>query len=550
MSHSLFHGWKTRLFHLSSHPRVLATVTIGLLAGGFLLACAIVAFRGSDNEGTNPAAIVKKRFQKRLDAIISSPKDHTRPLAAWLHDVTVPAVKLPPDVEITKDISKVLAKAGASSGFDLKDIVRQHIPDAQTRSCFEDYIDARVQGNQPIAQAAQKRLETASLATPTPAFANQFLGDLLYEDGKAIEAMAAYRREGTFPDARRARALAFDIAAERKDMSALHEMLAIPAYRQDASPSDLHRIALLLGDWGLVASSYFRMETQDLRPTALVFVFAAGFLWYAVFVRFGVRERWRWVRPLPALLAGVASIWPTMILIHWLELSGGKEENGEFLHDLVFYVTGVGFREETAKLALFALFIPWLLKQRSPGKALLTGAFVGLGFAMDENRGYFHSGGGLGAAAVGRFLTANFFHAAATGLTGHALYELVRTRFGSAERFLVTFIGVVVVHGVYDWVLGAGSSLQTLGNLGMFSIIILALLAQQFFDLLGTLIQPRRGLVSLLGLFLVGLSALIAAGFVVAAAQAGTLAAVSAVGREAVGLVPIAVMYSRKFVHL
>ncbi len=550
MSHSPFHGWKTRLYYLSGHPQVLAKLTIGILTGGFLLACCIVALRGGGNEGTDPAAIVKKRFQKRLDAIVNSRyKDHGRHLAAWLHDVTAPTIKLPPGVEITKDVAKVLAKMGASAGFDLKDIVHQHIPDVPTQARFEAYIEARAQGDESKSLAARKRLETAARAIPAPSFANEFLGDLLSEDGEAVEAMVAYRREGEFPDARRARALAFSIAAERKDLPTLHEMLAVPAYHKDASPFDLHRVALMLGDWRLAASGYFRMETQDLRPTQLVFVFVAGFLWYAVFVRFGVRERWRWVRPLPAVLAGIASIWPTMILIHWLELSGGKEENGEFLHDLVFYVTGVGFREETAKLALFALFIPWLLRQKSPGKALLTGAFVGLGFAMDENRNYFHSGD-VGATAVGRLLTANFFHAAATGLTGHALYELVRTRFGSAERFLATFIGVVVIHGLYDWVLGAGSSLAMLGNLTMFSIIILALLAQQFFDLLGTLIQPQRGMVSLLGLFLVGVSTLVAAGFIVAAAQQGTLAAVSSVGTAAIGVVPITVFYVRKFVHL
>ena len=79
------------------------------------------------------------------------------------------------------------------------------------------------------------------------------------------------------------------------------------------------------------------------------------------------------------------------VLIHWQEAATGLSENGEFLHDLVFYVTGVGLREETAKLALFALFIPWLLRHRTPGKALLTGAFVGLGFALEENQSWqFH----------------------------------------------------------------------------------------------------------------------------------------------------------------
>ena len=83
-----------------------------------------------------------------------------------------------------------------------------------------------------------------------------------------------------------------------------------------------------------------------------------------------------------------------------------------------------------------------------------------------------------------------------------------------------------------------------------FTMVIIALLAQQFFDRLSVLMNPQRGLVSLLSMFLVGLSVLVAAGFILAAVQTGTLAAVSAVGIEALSLVPITVLYARKFEHL
>ncbi|MDB6140195.1 MAG: hypothetical protein JWO94_3267 [Verrucomicrobiaceae bacterium] len=547
MPHSFFHGWKTRLFHLSHSPLVLANLTAGILLSGFLIACAIVGIRGNAKTMADPAAMVMNRFQQRLDKISGSNPNQARALAAWLFDVTASAPETPKDGKVSPATALFLAKIGVASGFQLKEIVRTHVPDASMRKPFEDFIEVRTQTGS-AALAARKRLEAAAGAIPPVPFANEFLGDLLWDEGMMVDAIEAFRREGVLPDARRARRLAFNFAVEHRDQKALREMLAEPLYK-DASARDRHVAAVLLGDWGLAATSYFKMETQHLRPAELMFVVLAGFLWYAVFVRFGVRDRWRWVRPLPAVLAGIASLWPTMILIHWQELHGGQQENGEFLHDLVFYVAGVGLREEASKLLLFALFIPWLLKQRSSGTALLTGAFIGLGFAMDENRAYFHAEG-LATVAVGRLLTANFFHAAATGLAGLALYDLVRTRFGSAERFIATFVAVVVVHGLYDWVLEAGSSLTKLGNLTMFSVVILALLAQQFFDHLGGLIHPQRGMISLLSMFLVGVSGLIAAGFILAAMHDGTMKAVSAVGVEALGLVPITVLYARKFVSL
>lgn len=52
-----------------------------------------------------------------------------------------------------------------------------------------------------------------------------------------------------------------------------------------------------------------------------------------------------------------------------------------------------GSGEELCKLALAALFMPWLVWRRAPGVALMTGAFVGLGFALEENIDYYQGMG-------------------------------------------------------------------------------------------------------------------------------------------------------------
>ncbi len=546
------HGWKTRLYHLSHHSVVLTKVTVGVLVAGFLIACGIVGVRGGGNK--TPFERVKAIFERRLANIRRDDRGHNWALASWVAEVTL--VKPPKTRKQRfpfeppspgKEEEPVMPVWMA---FDLKRIVHEHVPDAVLQGRFDDFIAVRAaEADSSQGQAARKRLEAAPNARTAP-LANQFLGELLWREARPVEALAAFRREGdVWPLARHARATAFALATETADMTALREMLAT-GYDADASAMDLLSAGVLLGDWKLQARGYLRMEGSRLRLEELVFVLLSAALWYAVFVRFGgERDRWRWVRPMPAVLAGVVSIWPTMVLIALRTGQEGRQENGEFLHDLVFFITGVGLREEAAKLLLFVPFLPWLLRRRSPGMALLVGAFVGLGFALEENRGYYHASG-IGATPVARLLTANFFHAAATGIVSHALYELARTRFGSADRFIATFVAVIVAHGLYDWVQSTGSANATVGSLSMFSIIILALLANQFFDRVGEFVQPRRGTVSLNSIFLIGTALLLSGGFIAAAIHSGTMTAVTDVASSAISLVPIAVFYARKFAHL
>jgi len=545
MSHFFVHGWKTRLFQLTHHPAFLARLTAGIIGGGFLIACGIVAIKGGTEAGGSRQHRLVESLQDELDKVVTTP----RKLAGWLHSLTG---ELGTKARMLKEPRPSLddfQATGEVFGFQVRDVIKRQISDAEMRARFDDYVLARLDAKDPRGLKARQRLEAAALTTTPPAFANEFLGDLLAAEGENKEALQAFQRESGFADAKRSRSRALRLAIALKDLPALREMLANPRVADAMSPQDQDEAGLLVGDWRLVVKGFLRMVGQHARPDVLVFALFAGALWYAVFVRCGVRERWRWVRPLPALLAGIASILPTLVLIHWQEAATGLSENGEFLHDLVFYVTGVGLREETAKLALFALFIPWLLRHRTPGKALLTGAFVGLGFALEENRSYFLMSG-VANVAIGRLLTANFFHAALTGLAGHALYEVVRTKFGSAQQFVVTFVGVVLAHGLYDWVQAAGSSLAAVGDISFFAVVILAVIAQQFFDRLAGLIQPQRAAVSLLSLFLVGLAILVAAGFIIAGGESGNMAAVSAVGVDALSLVPITVFYVRKFGHL
>lgn len=188
----------------------------------------------------------------------------------------------------------------------------------------------------------------------------------------------------------------------------------------------------------------------------------------------------RWVRPLVPVLAGAVSFrvagWYLgavhPLVVPWLETLGGGRSVGRFIVD-------VGVREEWLKLLLA---LPCLLWMRRQAPALLTAALVGLGFATAENRWFF------GAHAeptllVGRVFSTTLLHAAGSGLCGAAL---VRAWQGGAQawgRFGVTFLSVVVAHGLYDWAPAGEWEWLRMGGTSWVSQLMVIALAGWFFAL-------------------------------------------------------------------
>ena len=106
---------------------------------------------------------------------------------------------------------------------------------------------------------------------------------------------------------------------------------------------------------------------------------------------------------------------------------------------------------------------------------LVCGAFVGLGFASEENLGYL-SDGDL-ATAMARFLTANFLHMSMTAILAGALDEMVRDGdAGSMRFFSQRLLAVAAMHGVYDFCLSS----HAYGDLSYFAMAVFLLLARWF----------------------------------------------------------------------
>jgi RsiW-degrading membrane proteinase PrsW (M82 family) len=144
-------------------------------------------------------------------------------------------------------------------------------------------------------------------------------------------------------------------------------------------------------------------------------------------------------------------VFPTVLLIAVEEAKLRLVETGDPARDVLFFVFGVGLREEASKLLLFLPLLPILRRYGDKLDVLVCGAMVGLGFAAEENLNYLasanlHTG-------LGRFLTANFFHMAMTGTLASALDDFVSDREKHAAAFTRTSLFVVGVHGAYDFLL-------------------------------------------------------------------------------------------------
>ena len=142
---------------------------------------------------------------------------------------------------------------------------------------------------------------------------------------------------------------------------------------------------------------------------------------------------------------GAASTVAVLTFLTWQQAVLGFEENGEMINDCIYYVLGVGVREEALKAIFFLPLVPFLYRSRSPQLTIFAAACVGLGFAAYENLGY-----AKGFSSFGRFVTANFLHISLTGLLGFAICRFLYTPRREWDRLLGTFVAVVLIHGIYD----------------------------------------------------------------------------------------------------
>ncbi len=543
----MLHGWKARIHHLTRRKSFLMRTSLIILIAGFVMGCAVQLCRvvtspaAAREAGSGGLAEPYRRVWRNLG---KASEPAPRELLRWLRHFLPHVADLADTMHTAPPEAAAFLNDGTVLGIDVRALIEKHARADAERGLFTDFIVASLAGDGETGAVALHRIQDKAGRKPVVPYANEMLGHLWQERGRETDALAAFIREGGILDAKAARESALRLAIEIKDAELLRDLMNQPAWAATATSWMRSRIGSITGDYWLLWKGLIGHQFETMRWGALVLTLLATGLWYIIFTQHSDKGRWRWALPVLPIIAGVCSIWPTLIILGYQEYQLGMTAEAPFPHDLWYYLAGVGLREELSKLALAAFFMPYLLWRRSACQALLTGAFVGLGFAMEENLQYYSGGGGI---AWARFLTANFMHASMTGIITHALYETLRTRFGQAEKFVGTFLTIVIAHGLYDYVAVSEHEMSQLLGISFFSIIILALLARHFFQLLADTTRGSPGIVSPASVFLIGSSLLIAILFITAGFTTDDIAGIAAVGSECVGVAPVAYLFWKTF---
>ena len=550
-----WHGWRSRLFYLSRNRRWLLRTACGIAATGLLIACLLASFGSKSKETVVPPQMVDstmRRLQREAKRLQSATSPDPRALCAWLRRVAESLHWAHRDKPRSWE---ELLKVGGSMvismqmmGEDGEALFEKHA-DPALKAMITDYLAVAFLTMSPSAESdaatALQRLDRLAKNKPPTPFASELVGSLMRMRGEDGLALAFYMAEGAaWADAKDARATAVSIALRMENVEQLRIILDLPGgWLEDCSPHLQARVGGLTGDIGLQWRGLLLDHFTDIPWLLVSFTLFAGAIWYFVLVQHDEKSRWRWFWPLLPLVAGVFSVWPTLSLVSWQQHVQGLVQGETLLEQTRYFILGVGLREELCKLALFLPFLPWLLRVRKPGRALLCGAFVGLGFALEENVQYYEEGGL--AVAFGRLVSANFLHVCLTGLLAHSTYRLFCSRFRDVEQFFGTFAMVVLGHGIYD--LLAVTNVVDLGD--WLSIVLFLVLASRFLDDLAQEADARRSTLSLRAAFTLGCALLVAAVFIATAFQNRDLAAVADAGNSLLSAFILVFLYWRRFEH-
>lgn len=378
--------------------------------------------------------------------------------------------------------------------------------------------------------------------TPPLPFRNHLLAREDKNRGRFAEAAERFEREGlSFDDRSDDVDLALSLWTELGDWDTIRARLSDPHVNAIAGPEVKYRLAVHDRDWKSAARWLMLQSLPEPSVGPLVMTAVAALCWLFFCVRlgdFGERSRLRPLFYVLAFVLGVLSVAPTVAIIAVEEAALHLVETGDPARDILFFVFGVGLREEASKLLMFFPLLLVLRRWGTKGDVLVCGALVGLGFAAEENLSYLASGhGGSMTMVLDRFLTANFLHMAMTGILATALDDFLTDPERHASDFSRATLMVVGLHGAYDFFL----SHAEFGE-GFLAMVVFVFLAQLFLD---TVSRVRRRIgegLTVLHAFVMAVAIVTAIGFVygttlVGPAQAAVIMAGGLLGEAIIVLV-------------
>ncbi len=301
----------------------------------------------------------------------------------------------------------------------------------------------------------RRDVEAGARREPPVPWYNHVLAGGALSDGRPSEAAAWFEREGlAFPERRDDVTVALELWMSSDEWDVVRRHMSDARVLAAADAGARERFATHERDWPGAAKWTLLAYADRLAPWSVAMAAAAALAWGFFCARLGkVGERpgRRLVLYGVAFALGVLSVAPAVLLVTFEEAKLRLVETGEPARDILFFVFGVGLREEGSKLLLFAALLPALRRWGDKLDVLVCGAMVGLGFAAEENLGYLASGDLH--AGISRFLTANFFHMALTATLAAALADFAADPERQSPDLSRAALTVIGLHGAYDFLL-------------------------------------------------------------------------------------------------
>ena len=378
------------------------------------------------------------------------------------------AIALLDNHEVATTLKRLRGKSGGKSSGGLKGAAAAADEAVMSEEALDDLLETGLPPDISLVARFWRGLEKDAMPSglrevviigaetdPPLAWHNHVLAREALRHHDIEDAAKHYEREGlAFPE--RAddidHALALWIAAGNWDH--VRERMQDARVADAATAHTKYQFAVHERDWKSAARWLGMAWKPHVTVPSLVMTSVAALAWGFFCARLGkLGERVKRRVPLYVLAfaLGVLSVIPTVCLIAVEEAQLKLVETGDPMRDILFFVFGVGLREEASKLLLFLPLLPILRKWGDRLDILVCGALVGLGFAAEENLNYLASGDLH--TGLGRFLTANFMHMAMTAILAGALDDFLRDREKYAAAFSRTTVMVVAMHGAYDFLL-------------------------------------------------------------------------------------------------
>ncbi len=503
--------WQRFVFHKSRDPGWLWGAAVAILLCGVIGGAAAERLRAPEAPPESAAdQLPTLPFGLSLDP------SRAGPAGAELAEAVLLAVLGERPVRTPEVFDAVATWApGVSEGSRpvVRGAVGEAVLDPATRELVSVTLDAVWIEEEAIPPELRERAERS----PPVRHSNYAIGAVLASLGDVEGALVAFDREAADPAALEARERVVDLARERRDVDWLRRVADDPRYADTVDAGVRLDAAIAARDWWRVLLLIVPAQHANARLSLVLLACLAALGWFVLLAQMSQAPLAGWGR-VALCVAGVAlgavSTTPTLFTVIWQEEVLGLVPRDDVAGGLFFFIAGVGLREEAIKLLFFAPLVPVLLRRGSQLEMLIVAGCVGLGFAAEENVSYYQYGA---TNAPGRYVTANFFHIAATALCGLALCRAFLHRAQGPGLFLQTFVIVVVIHGVYDAVL----SIPALAEVSLVYLGCLAALAFWFFREVRALRLVRRDTLSLSGTFVLGIATLLSATLIVLAGDLG-----------------------------